>query len=118
MPQQPAAGPGQLSTVQPVALVRAGGEQGRLEGIERRFIQPFHQPQREVRAHARTQHLGRPQQRRALDGGDLREAEGGGTSEDGADVAGILHAVEYHRGSVELQAWGLRQGEDAAHAFG
>ena len=64
---------------------------------------PFDQVQAEMRAHAGAQHLGRPQRRRALERQHLAKPKAAGTAQDGADIAGILHAVQDHRGRAGLQ---------------
>ena len=56
------------------------------------------QCQAEVRTHAGAQHLGRPQRGRAGECQHLAHTEGCRAAQDAADVAGVLHAVEYEAG--------------------
>ena len=49
-----------------------------------------------MRSHACTQHFGRPQSRRALQGHDLLEAQCTGAAQNGADIARILNAIKNH----------------------
>ena len=55
------------------------------------------QRQREMRAHAGAQHLGRPQRDGALERDDLREAHRRRGAQDAADVARILQAIQHDR---------------------
>jgi hypothetical protein len=74
--------------------VRTGREQRNAERLQIRRLDGLDQPQAEVRAHARAQHLGRPQARRALDRDHLTHTEGRCAAQDRADVARVLEAVE------------------------
>ncbi len=48
----------------------------------------------------------------------LRKPECGGTAQDGADIACILHPVEHHRGNTAARPARCRQVEQEAHAGG
>ncbi len=101
--------------MQPLPLVRAGGQQRQLQRQHIGRRGRFDQAQRKVRPHAGAQHLGRPQRRRALERQHLLEPEGGGAAQDGADVAGVLQAVQQHRGPPRLGRHGAGQGPQKAH---
>ncbi len=60
VPHQPGTWPRQPPLVQPVALVRAGGQQRHIQGAQVIGGAAFDQVQAEMCAHARPQHLGRP----------------------------------------------------------
>ena len=62
-----------------------------------RRIQSLVQLQAEMRAHASAQHLGRPQGRRTLERQHLAEAHGPRSPQNGADIAGILNAIQNDR---------------------
>lgn len=74
------------------------------------------QVQREMRAHARTEHLGRPQGGAAFECNHLLKSKRRSASQDGAHIAGVLHAVEHHRRSIWLQGGDGRQFDNEAHA--
>ena len=82
--------------------VRTGADQGKLQGIERRFVDGLDEVQSEMCTHAGTQHLRRPQRGRALECHHLGEAEGRGRAQHAADVAGVLQAVEHDGGHARL----------------
>ena len=98
--------------MQPVAGMRTGHQQRHAQRGQVVRCQRFDQPQAEVRAHAGTQYLGRPQQRGALERRHLRKAEGGRAAQDRADVAGVLQPVQHHRGRVGQQG---RRGRQVEH---
>lgn len=52
--------------------------------------------QAEVGAHRGAQHAGGPGLGAAGGEEDVGDADGGGGAQDGAEVAGVLHAVEQH----------------------
>jgi hypothetical protein len=71
----PGARPGQCGAVQKIPCVRAGHQQRHMPARAGRPREPLHQVQRKMRAHARAQHLGRPQRRTALERQHLPKAK-------------------------------------------
>lgn len=97
--EDPGAGLGQAQAVEGVAGgVRAGGQEGHGQGGEVVGAQAFVQAQGKVRPHAGAQNLGRPKRGGAFEGQHLAHAQGGGAAQNSADVAGVLQAIEHHRG--------------------
>ena len=65
-----------------------------------------------MRAHAGTQHLGRPQRRRAFQRDHLSDTERRGAAQDAAHVARILQPVEHDAGDARLD---VRRGTMRKH---
>ena len=94
VPQHPGAGVGQHSLVQQLLALQVRDKQGHLQTVQSIRRQAFKQTQAKMRAHARTQHLVRPQRRRAFERKHLPKAQGTGAAQNGANIACILNAVE------------------------
>ena len=98
MTQDPGAGKGRHRFVKKRALVGTGHDEGYRQCVKKIGPDTFEKLQAEMRAHAGTQHLGRPQCCRALERNDLAESKGARAAQNGADIAGILYPVQNNRG--------------------
>jgi hypothetical protein len=95
---------------------RAGGQQRDAKRFELGLAAAFEQREREMRAHAGTQHLGRPQGNGALERQHLQHTESRRAAQHAADVARVLQAVEHHAGGACLHGRRRRQVENEADA--
>ena len=114
--QNPGTRPGQAGPVQKVALMHMGDQQRHLQRCKVLCIQPLDQIQPEVRPHAGTQHLGRPERCAALERQHLPKAERRSTAQDGAHIACILHPIQHHGGRAGLHCAGRGQLHHPTHA--
>ena len=111
MAQHPGAGLRQHRVGQQHIGLQPGAYQRHLQRRQVVRLQTVDQPKSEMCAHAGPQHLGRPQRSRALQRQHLPDPEGRSAAQDAADVAGVLHPVEYHAGRVWIDREGRRHAQ-------
>ena len=114
-PSAQAQGQGRL-LVQEFALVRTGHDHRHVKRVAARR-RPALRPAAARNARpCRRAAPWAPQRRRALEREHLAKAEGRGAAQHGADIAGVLHPVQDHRGARRLQRRRRRQIQHEAHA--
>lgn len=109
--EQPGHRAAEVEGVEVDGVAQVGGEDVAFEALQRfACCDVFEDAQAEVGAHRGAQHAGGPGLGAAGGEEDVGDADGGGGAQDGAEVAGVLHAVEQHAVAGEGPNGGARGG--------